>query len=624
MQRCIHLALLGTILCPCLRSARAGQTGHFTATIIYDNYVHTEGLRADWGFACLIRGAEETILFDTGMNGQLLLENMAKLALEPGDVDVVVISHFHGDHIGGVEAFLERNPNVTVYAPAPRQEAFAQQVRAQGAQVIWVDKPLALCRDVYLTGTMGEGIIEQSLILDTEEGSVVITGCSHPGIVEILRKTREILDRPIYMAFGGFHLSGHSEAQLRTVIEQFKELGVARAGPSHCTGDQAIAEFRQAYGDRFLALGVGRVVEMPQRRVAAESPRIAMLWASVRGDRSVESMARHDLIMAGAGGFRLRYAGEPTGLAEDFTTDSVTRAKERIAELRRLNPDAVILCELPFYEYPDSGLPEDHVWWLRKDGQRQQFWPGTHRMDWSNAEYRRHVVKLTAALRQVGFDGVFYDNLRDEPEPWVAFLKEVRQAIGDEFLILANAGYAVGRYDFATPYLNGMMYESGWSHARTAWDDCIAKMQHTQSLLREPKISVIERFEETRSRAGWPSDPNRGKKPPADPQARRWSLCYALTIGDFYYLFSDNTSHNHDWYPEYDVKIGLPTEPGEKVGPYTWQRRYRRALVVVNLPGAIGPYEVKLDQPAKDSLTGRTATQFAVAPGDGAILVREE
>lgn len=353
-------------------------------------------------------------------------------------------------------------------------------------------------------------------------------------------------------------------------------------------------------------------------------PRIAMLWAPIRADRSVAGIARHDLIMAGVGSFGLRYDREPAGLAEAFTADSVAQAKERLAEFRRLNPEAVVLCELYFYEYRDNWLPEDHAWWLRKDGQRQQFWPGTHRMDWSNAEYRRHVVKLTAALQQVGFDGVFYDNLRDEPQPWVAFLKEVRQATGDDFLILANAGYAVGRYDFAAPYLNGMMYESGWSHARTEWDDCIAKMQHTQSLLREPKISVIERFEETRSRAGWPSDPNRGKKPPADPQARRWSLCYALTIGDFYYLFSDNTSHNHDWYPEYDVKIGLPTGPREKVGPYTWQRRYRRALVVVNLPGAIGPYEVKLDRPAKDSLTGRTATQFAVAPGDGAVLVREE
>ena len=91
--------------------------------------------------ACLIQGAEKTILFDTGTNGQRLLENMARLDLEPGCVDVVVISHFHRDHTGGLTAFLEQNPQVTIYAPAPRQEAFALQVQDQGAHVVWVDQP---------------------------------------------------------------------------------------------------------------------------------------------------------------------------------------------------------------------------------------------------------------------------------------------------------------------------------------------------------------------------------------------------------------------------------------------------------------------------------------------------
>ncbi len=359
-------------------------------------------------------------------------------------------------------------------------------------------------------------------------------------------------------------------------------------------------------------------------RAATPYPRIAMLWSPVRGDRSVESMARHDLIMTGVGGFGLRYDRQPTGLAEGFTADSVVQARRRIAELRSLRPNAPILAELYFYEYGESWLPEDHPWWLRKEGKRQQFWPGTYRMDWSNAEFRRHVVRLTAALKEVGLDGVFYDNLREEPEPWVAFLKEVRQAVGDDFLLLANSGYAVGKHNFAAPYLNGIMYESGWSHGRTEWDDCIAKMRRTESLLRRPTISVIERFEDTGSRAGWPGNPDRGKKPPADPQARRWSLCFALTVGDFYYLFADNTSHQHDWYPEYDVKIGLPTAPGERVRSHVWRRTYEKAIVVVNLPGAAESYEVKLERPGLDSLTGRTGARFHLAPGDGAIFLWQD
>jgi len=352
-------------------------------------------------------------------------------------------------------------------------------------------------------------------------------------------------------------------------------------------------------------------------------PHIAMLWASVRADDSIAGMARHDLVMAGFGRLGLKLEGTAPGLADGFTAESVGIARGRVAEIRRLNPDVVVIADLPFYEYPEDWLPEDHPWWLRKEGKRQQFWPGTYRMDWYNEDYRRHVVRQTAALKPAGVDGVFYDNIRKESEPWVALLKAVREAVGDEFLIFANAGYSVGEYDFAAPYLNGMMYESGWSHGRTQWDDCIQKMQHTQTLLRQPRISLIERFEETRSRAGWPGDPTRGQKPLADPAARRWSLCYALTIGDFYYLFSDNTSHRHDWYPEYDVKIGLPAAEGQQINSHVWQRRYEKALVVVNLPGAAGPYEVRLDEPAKDSLTGEEGTTFTIPPGDGRILVRD-
>jgi hypothetical protein len=101
----------------------------------------------------------------------------------------------------------------------------------------------------------------------------------------------------------------------------------------------------------------------------------------------------------------------------------------------------------------------------------------------------------------------------------------------------------------------------------------------------------------------------------------RWSLCYALTIGDFYYLFSDNTSHRHDWQPQYDIKIGLPLGPGEKVSSHVWKRKYEKAQVVVNLPGAKEPYVLKLNEPAKDTLSGEIATEFTIPPGDGRVLM---
>jgi hypothetical protein len=143
-------------------------------------------------------------------------------------------------------------------------------------------------------------------------------------------------------------------------------------------------------------------------------------------------------------------------------------------------------------------------------------------------------------------------------------------------------------------------------------------------LLREPRISAIERFEEIRSHAGWPTDEGRRQIPPRDPAARRWSLCLSLIAGDYYYLFSDNTSHRHDWYPEYDEKIGLPLGPGERISSHVWRRRYEKAEAVVNLPGARDDYVVELQATARDSFSGERGKSFVVPPGDGRILILEE
>ena len=202
-------------------------------------------------------------------------------------------------------------------------------------------------------------------------------------------------------------------------------------------------------------------------------------------------------------------------------------------------------------------------------------------------------------------------------------LEEVRSRCGDDFLILANYGYAIDEYDFAAPYLNGIMYESGFSHGRTEWDECIEAMQHTQSLLREPRISCIERFEDIEGSDDGPL-PKRRRPAKRDTAARRWSLCYALIVGDYYYVFTDNTFHGHDWYPEYDVKIGLPAGDGERLSSHAWRREYGKALVVMNLPGAKEAYEIEVERAARDSFTGESGRRFSVPPGDGRILVWAE
>jgi len=174
----------------------------------------------------------------------------------------VAISHNHGDHTGGLLAFLGKNSNVSVYLPPSCSNSFIQEIKGTGAKVLISDAPVEICKGVHLTGPMGTQIIEQSIIVDTAEGAVVITGCAHPGIVDIIRKSKAILPKNIHLVLGGFHLSRKSEAELNQIISEFRELGIKKAGPTHCTGDRAIQMFKQAYGPDFVQMGVGQILKI--------------------------------------------------------------------------------------------------------------------------------------------------------------------------------------------------------------------------------------------------------------------------------------------------------------------------------------------------------------------------
>ena len=231
-----------------------------TITVVYDNYPYREGLRTSWGFACVVRGTEKTILFDTGGDASILLSNMEKLGIEPKDIDVIVLSHIHGDHVGGLHGFLESNPHVTVYLPKSFTKSFKDGVKAYGAEVVEVHEPTRICTAVYSTGELGTWIKEQSLVIRTDKGLVVITGCAHPGIVNIVTKARELLDDNILLVMGGFHLLDKSRAEIEKIINSFKQLGVQYVGACHCSGDTARRMFASEYKERSINIGVGKAI----------------------------------------------------------------------------------------------------------------------------------------------------------------------------------------------------------------------------------------------------------------------------------------------------------------------------------------------------------------------------
>ncbi|UCE06602.1 MAG: MBL fold metallo-hydrolase, partial [bacterium] len=248
-----------SICCP---NNETNKNDPIKMTILYDNYVFTEDTKSDWGFACLIEGTEKTILFDTGTKSDILWHNTKKLNADLSKVEQIVISHNHGDHTGGLKSVLEKKSNLTVYLPFHFSDDFVNGVERKGAKVVIADKPLQICKNVFITGKMGAEIIEHSLILDTPKGLVIVTGCAHQGIVNILKKAKQILDKDIYLVFGGFHLMRHSDEQVKEIIQEFKNLDVKQCGATHCTGDKAIALFKEAFRENYVQMGVGKVIKI--------------------------------------------------------------------------------------------------------------------------------------------------------------------------------------------------------------------------------------------------------------------------------------------------------------------------------------------------------------------------
>jgi 7,8-dihydropterin-6-yl-methyl-4-(beta-D-ribofuranosyl)aminobenzene 5'-phosphate synthase len=230
-----------------------------TLTVVYDNHDYDPRLRSDWGFACLVELEQSTLLFDSGGNGDILLANMSALELDPLEIDHVFLSHIHGDHTGGLAALLATGVEPVVWVPRSFPVTFKERVRAY-TELREVSSATEALPGVHTTGELGSDIIEQSLVLETDRGLVVITGCAHPGIVSILNRVKELHSAELHMVVGGFHLGGKSRAELERIVAQMHVLGVQRVAPCHCTGDEAIRIFADEWDGGFVTTGVGTVI----------------------------------------------------------------------------------------------------------------------------------------------------------------------------------------------------------------------------------------------------------------------------------------------------------------------------------------------------------------------------
>ena len=229
--------------------------------ILFDKETIDKKLFTGWGVSVLVDGR---VLFDTGEKGEWLLGNMKLMSVGLGALEAVVISHNHWDHTGGLRRLLAEKKGLKVYICSGFNEEFKNEVRKMRGRLIEADTFVEVTRDIFITGRIS-GVYknmptpEEALVVKTRNGLTVITGCSHPGILKILGKIHEQFPQDkINFVFGGFHLIDKGRREIRFIIDKFKEMGVKKVGPSHCSGYEAQSIFKEAYGDSFISIKVGR------------------------------------------------------------------------------------------------------------------------------------------------------------------------------------------------------------------------------------------------------------------------------------------------------------------------------------------------------------------------------
>lgn len=235
--------------------------------ILYDNKSEREVFRPGWGFSALIEHDGKRLLFDVGADVLVFEHNVKAFGVGLKATDALVLSHEHCDHIGAISAALHRD--LDVYYPASFSSQFKKEIGDERKKPLWtahpVTDPLEIVPGVRSTGELKgqSGIVEQGLIVDGQDGPVLVTGCAHPEIVEMVKVAADIAGWCPQLVLGGFHLLRKKAAEVRGIAAELKQLGVKRIGPCHCTGERAAAILGEAFGSTLIEIDVG--TEIPIR-----------------------------------------------------------------------------------------------------------------------------------------------------------------------------------------------------------------------------------------------------------------------------------------------------------------------------------------------------------------------
>jgi len=292
------LLFLATIF---VRERASAETAGNRITILYDAFGKPSALRMDWGYAAIIEHGGKRILFDTGNNPETFRHNVETLKLNLKDLDFVVLSHRHGDHTSGLKYVLQVNPRVSIFAPyeisqfgTPAMPGIVsatnrhiatlpeymhyfggkpQQLGPSGspwpnAHFTQIDKTTEVAPGFFLVSTISDTagtkeMHEISLAFRTPQGLVLVVGCSHPGILNIVKETATI-DARIYSVFGGFHLLSTSDDEVQRIARELHDTWkIPTIGAGHCGGLGAFAALRDLYQGKYIYAGLGTSTPLP-------------------------------------------------------------------------------------------------------------------------------------------------------------------------------------------------------------------------------------------------------------------------------------------------------------------------------------------------------------------------
>ncbi len=232
-------------------------------TVIADNRIASPKLKAVWGLSICVLAKRDnryiSLLFDADTYPHILKHNIRALGLRLSRLDSVVLSHDHNDHVGGLSLISSYAPGILVYIPQESSPILKERVLSLGLRLVEVKDKYMIDDGVFIIGGLERyGISEQSLVLVVDNlGLVVLVGCSHPGVVNIVRKAYTELGIKPYAVMGGFHLEWASSEEIKEVVEGLLSLGVQKIGPMHCSGEGIRKYLRERYPRAFLDMRAG-------------------------------------------------------------------------------------------------------------------------------------------------------------------------------------------------------------------------------------------------------------------------------------------------------------------------------------------------------------------------------